>query len=700
LLGSSKLKIFLAQFLNMLALVSMLYLVLVGTGAYNVILALLSHYIPIPEFLVLTSQHHMSFFLSVALLYTFLTTPARKGSRITPLDYILALASFVAAFYRFLIYHELSLRIGITTTLDAIFGMLTTVLLIEAVRRKVGLALALIVAFFALFGLWDASFDVEIFVERLYLFNVGIYSTPLQVAVLMITVFLLFGSFLEASGASDYFTRLALALVGDRRGGPAKVTAVASSLLGTTTGSATGSTAIIGSFTIPAMKRVGYRAEIAAAITAACGTGAQIVPPILGSAAFIMPLYLGLTYWHVVLASIIPAILYYVYLLLYVDLQAIKYGLRGLPKEELPADKTFILKEAYLFSPLALLVYLLATGFDAECAALSALVFVILIIAYRLRKALGLALSALTAVLAIASFSLLGSTVSTIFLVSALSVLIALALRSPRGSRDGISFKTEEAMVKAFRESVSIILTCAAAGIIAGVLSLSGLSYQLGRIIWEISGGNLAIVMLIVMLIAILLGFGLPTPVVYVMTVSILGPLAAFINIPPIALHFFIFYYGIFAPLTPPVALASYAAASIAKADFWRTGLEAFTMTLAAWLIGWAFILEPSMLLVPVREFGAGILARVLISIAITLIGLVSLLISYTGVTWGVGRVGGVSRALYAAVVILAVASLAYKALTPVVFAVFLLLFALTVLRGTRRGRTLSSGGGSGAEKV
>jgi len=698
--GSPKLKIFLTRFLNILALVSMLYLVLVGTGAYNVILAQLSHYIPIPEFLVLTSQHHMSFFLSVALLYTFLTTPARKGSGVTPFDYVLALVSFATAFYRFLIYHELSVRIGITTTLDVIFGILTIVLLIEAVRRKVGLALALIVAFFALFGLWDAGFDVKIFVERLYLFNVGIYSTPLQVAVLMIAVFLLFGSFLEASGVSDYFTRLALALIGDRRGGPAKVTAVASSLLGTTTGSATGSTAIIGSFTIPAMKRVGYKAETAAAITAACGTGAQIVPPILGSAAFIMPLYLGLTYWHVVLASIIPAILYYAYLLLYVDLQAIKYGLRGLPKEELPADKTFILKEAYLFLPLAMLVYLLAAGFDAECAALSALVFAILIVAYRLRRALGLALSALTAVLATVSFSLLGSTVSTIFLVSALSVLIALALRSPRGSRDSVSFKTEEAMVKGFRESVSIILTCAAAGIIVGVLSLSGLSYQLGRMIWEISGGNLAVVMLIVMLIAVLLGFGLPTPVVYVMTVSILGPLAAFLNVPPIALHFFIFYYGIFAPLTPPVALASYAAAGIAKADFWRTGLEAFTMTLAAWLIGWAFILEPSILLVPVRELDVGTVARILISVAVTLVGLVSLLISYTGVVWGVGRVGELTRALYAAIAVLAVTSLAYKALTPVVFLAFLPLFASVVLRGSKRSKALLSGGGPSAEKV
>jgi TRAP-type uncharacterized transport system fused permease subunit len=255
-------------------------------------------------------------------------------------------------------------------------------------------------------------------------------------------------------------------------------------------------------------------------------------------------------------------------------------------------------------------------------------------------------------------------------------------------------------MVRAFRESISIILTCAAAGVIAGVLALSGLSYQLGKIIWEVSGGNLVIAMLIVMLIAILLGFGLPTPVVYIMCVSILGPLAAFLKIPPIALHFFIFYYGIFAPLTPPVALASFAAASIAKADFWRTGLEAFTMTLAAWLIGWSFIFEPSLLLIPVREFSPGTVVTIVVSAAVTIVGLVSALISYTGVVWRVGRVGEVLRAVYAAIAFLAVVSLAYRVLIPTVFAVFVLLFALTVLKGFRPGSLLSSRGGLGAQKV
>jgi TRAP transporter 4TM/12TM fusion protein len=694
-MGSLKVK----KFLDLLALASMLYLVIVGVGAYHIILSVISHYVPVPESLILTSQHSMSLFLSIALLYVFLTTPARKGGKVGLLDYLLAVVSFVAAFYRFLIYNELSVRIGITTTLDVFFGVLTVALLIEAVRRKVGLALAVITASFALFGLWDAGFDVKVFVERLYLFNVGIYSTPLEVAVSMIAVFLLFGSFLEASGVSDYFTRLALALVGDKRGGPAKVTVAASALLGTTTGSATGDTAVIGSFTIPAMRRTGLSAEAAAAIAAACGTGAQIVPPILGSAAFIMPLYLGLTYWHVVLASIVPAILYYTYLLLYTDLQAIKYGLRGLPKEELPADKSFIIKEVYLFLPLVLLVSLLASGFEAETAALSALTLAILIIAYRLRRVVGLVLGASIAVLLAVLSTSLGSAISAIFLVSALSVLVALSLRS-RGTHDSISSKSEEAMIKAFKESVSIILTCAAAGVVAGVLSLSGLSYQLGRIIWDVSGGNLVAVLLMVMLIAILLGFGLPTPVVYIMTVSILGPLAVFLKIPPIALHYFIFYYGIFAPLTPPVALASYAAASIAKADFWRTGLEAFTMTLGAWLIAWAFALEPSMLLVPVSSFDVGTVARIAVSVLVTIVGELSVLISYTGAVWRVGKIGAVTRVLYVAVAILAIASLAYKDLIPVVFAVFLLLLASTTLKGFRRGAAALSRGDIGAQKV
>ncbi len=684
------------KFFDLLGLASMIYLVVITVGAYHIVLSILSHFIPVPEFLVLTSQHNMSFFLAITLLYTFLTTPARKKGKIGPLDYALAVASFAAAFYRFLIYHELSIRIGITTTTDIIFGTLTIVLVIEAVRRKVGLALAVITASFALFGLWDSNFDIKIFVERLYLFNVGIYSVPLEVAVSMIAVFLLFANFLEASGIADYFTRLALTSVGDKRGGPAKVTVIASALLGTSTGSATGDTAVIGSITIPAMRRVGYSAEVAAAIAAACGTGAQIVPPVLGSAAFIMPLYLGLTYWHVVLAAIVPAILYYIYLYFYTDLQAIKLGLRGLPDEEIPADKSFIIREMYFLLPLAILVGLLALGFEPGAAALSAAILAVLIIAYRFRRIVGLALSALVAVLFIVLATSLGSLVSAIFLTSALLVLISLTLRSrgAGGTHSSISSKVGEAMIKAFRETTSIILTCAAAGIIAGVLSLSGLTYTLGRIIWDISGGNLVIVLLITMFIAILLGFGLPTPVVYVMTVSILGALAAFLGIPPIVLHFFIFYYGVFAPLTPPVALASYASAALAKADFWRTSLEAFTMTLGAWLIGWSFVLEPNMILTVVRNFDVGTVVRIVISVLTTVVGLVSILISYVGVLWRVGKVGIVVRVLYAAIAILAVVSLAYKVLIPVVLASFLLLLALTMFRGSRyKGMTLFRGG-------
>ncbi len=665
-----------SSFLFVLSVFSMIYLVFVGTGAYNIILSYLAHVVHVPEAAILTSQHSMSFFLAVSLLYTFITTPPHRGGRVGVADYILGLVAFVAAMYRFIAYQELSLRIGITTTTDVIFGILTVILMVEAIRRKVGVELAAIVALFALYGLLDSNFNIKMFIERIYLFNIGIYSTPLQVAVLMISVFLLFGALLDRAGSSDYFTKLAIALTGKMRGGPAKVTTVATALLGTSTGSATGATSIIGTITIPSMIRAGFTAEIAAAITAACGTGSQIMPPVLGSAGFIMPLYLGTTYWYVVVASIIPALLYYLYLFLYVDLMAIKLGLKGLPESEVPGRRE-VLRELYMFAPVLLLVYLLATGFEAESSALAALVLVILIASLRLGKPVGIPVTVATAVTLLALAALTSSITSAIFLTSAFLVLGSALIRLIKDTR-GISDVVTEGLYEAFRLTVPIVLTCAGAGIIAGVLSLSGLSYTLGRAIWEISGGNIYVALVMVMLISILLGFGLPTPVVYVTTVSILGPMAAFFNVPPIVLHYFIFFFGVFAPLTPPVALASYAAAGIAKSNFWKTGLNAFTMTIASWVIAWAFVLRPNMLLVTIAEGSYITVLETLIDVLVTAAVLVSVLIAYTGVTWGRSRLPLLARIAFATIAALGLTGLLFRFILPlfaVAFITSLLIF-------------------------
>ena len=431
------------------------------------------------------------------------------------------------------------------------------------------------------------------------------------------------------------------------------------------------------------MVKIGLTPEHAAAITAASGTGSQIMPPILGSAGFIMPLYLGTTYWYVVVASVIPALLYYTYLLLYVDLISKKLGLRGIPDSELP-ERREILLNAYLFSPIVLLLWLLATGYEAETSALGSILAVLLIASLRHSKALAsaLSLSLLTLLAAFAYF--LGSVTSSILLVSAMLVLLSLAV-GVRGGARAYSHKVVGGLSKAFREAVSIVLTCAGAGIIGGVLALSGLSYTLGKAIWDISGGNVYIVLLIVMFIAILLGFGLPTPVVYVTTVSILGPLAAFLSIPKIALHYFIFYFGIFAPLTPPVALASYAAASIARADFWKTGITAFASTVAAWVIAWSFILRPNLLLVTLSSVSSTEVLVTLVDALVVLAAMILLLASYVGTAWGYSSLSALTRSVFVALAALGLVSLVIRYLIPVFLASFAVALSLPFVK-TRLG--------------
>jgi len=677
-------------FLNCIAVLAMVYLVVVATGAYNVVLSKLSTFMNIPEYLVLSSQHHLSLFLALSLLYTFFTTPARKGSKVGVIDVILGVIAFTASIYRFVEYNELSTRIGLTTTEDIVFGTLTIVLLIEAIRRKVGIELATIVTAFVVYGLWDVNFDIKTFVERIYLFNIGIYSTPLEVAVLMISIFLLLGSLLEVAGISEYFTKLAMALAGRSRGGPAKVTVLSTALLGTSTGSATGATAIIGTITIPAMVKIGMTPEYAAAITAASGTGSQIMPPVLGSAAFIMPLYLGTTYWHVVVASIIPALLYYIYLFLYVDLISIKLNLKGLSGSELPSKREVLL-EIYLFFPIILLIFLLATGYEAETSALGSLLAVLLIATLRYSKIFGSIVSvSLVALLAIFTY-LFGSIALSILLASAVLVIFSIVVGIRQETRH-YSTSVTNGISKAFRESVSIILTCAGAGIIAGVLSLTGLSYTLGQSIWNISGGNLYIVLLFVMLISILLGFGLPTPVVYVTTVSILGPLAIFLQLPKTALHYFIFFFGVFAPLTPPVALASYAAASIAKSNFWKTGILAFYATIASWVTAWAFILRPNLLLVTLNNINIENVLTVLLDALIVIISMIFLLASLVGTTWKYSSLNSLARLTFLVIGGFGLICLLIRWLIPIYLALFvvtywILPFVKTRLRGEAHAR-------------
>lgn len=642
--------------LKYISFFSMLYLIVLGMGTYNIILSTIVPYVKVPEWLVLTSQHHMSLFLALSMLYIFLSKPFRKGN-VRWYDVILALLAFFSVFYRFYTYHELQSRIGITTALDVVFGVLAVILIVEAVRRSVDVVLMGIVVGFILYGLYDVGFDLKQFIERIYVFNIGIFSTPLEVAVFMIAVFMFLASFLSKAGVAEYFTKFSQAFLGDKRGGPGKVNVIASALLGTVTGSATGDTVAIGSFTIPMMKKFGFSSEMAAAIAALSGNGAQIVPPVLGSAAFIMPLLLGVSYWTIVVASIIPAIFYVINALIYVDIYSIKNSLMGLPRDMLPPRRE-VVKDLYYFIPIAALVLILSGGYEPEHAAIFSTILMLLIVAFKNGLRLGAFYAVFLALISLVSVNALGiATEALILFLGGLTLILTLVLGMVKGFKN-ISKTIYESLVDSFKGSVSIVLTCAAAGIIAGVLSLSGLSYMISRVIWQISGGNAIVVLLLIMFLAILLGFGLPTPVVYVMLATMFGPLAHYMGVNPIVLHMFIFFYGVFAPLTPPVALATYAAASLAQANFWRSGLLAFRMTLAAWITAWLFFIRPELLIVTVNEWGVRSATNFIAALLGGFLILLALFIVIEGYFYRMGYVGIHYRIVYGLIALLTLYSL------------------------------------------
>jgi TRAP transporter 4TM/12TM fusion protein len=495
------------------------------------------------------------------------------------------------------------LRMGITTTTDLVFGLIAIIFLIEAGRRTTGAALAILTLIFIIIGLYDAEFDVTSLVTRIYIYNVGIFSTPFQVATFMIFIFMFFGALLSEIGVGKFFTDIAFALTGARKGGPAKVAVVASSLLGTMSGSATGNVVTTGTFTIPLMKKAGYKAETAGAIEASASTGGQLMPPVLGSAAFIMPLFLGIRYWDVVVASVIPALLYYFALYIFVDQEASKQKAFGVPKEQLPPLRPLLMKIYYLL-PLVVLVSVLSSGFSVEHSAVASIMAALLIEWFTragLRKLSGV-------IFTIFIFSLgylLGTTGLDVFsilvVVGAISLFITigigLILKGAREMTDIIM----RSLSNSFKSVTPVAIACALAGVIAGVLAYTGLALTLSQFLVELSGGNIIILLVLVVGITILLGMGMPTPAVYVLTATSVAPALVAMGIPEIAAHFFIFYFGILAPLTPPVAITAYAGAAVAKADFWKTGVEAFRMALIGWFIAFSFISKPEMLLLPIE---------------------------------------------------------------------------------------------------
>lgn len=538
---------------------------------------------------------------------------------------ILAIAVAASSLYIFFVYRSLFLRQGLVEPQDIIFGTILIILIVEAGRRCVGLALMLLTVVFLIYGFWDSNFDLSNYVSMMYLYNIGLWGIPTWVAAFYIYFFMFFSAVLTQIGLGDYFITSATSIAGDRRGGPAKVAIFSSAGLGMMTGSATGNVLTTGSFTIPLMKKTGYTAESAAAIESAASTGGQIMPPVLGSASFIMAVFLGMKYINISIAAIIPAILYFFGLYWFVDVEARKAGLKGLLKEGLP-PKIDIIKRAYYLIPILILVVVLVEGFPAQYAAISGMAAALIVewITRKenpLRHKIGFLI---LASLCIVSLILLGLDIYGVLIMMGIMTVFLTAFYGWFVKNVRRMFHLIiDALAGSISQILGVAIACIMAGLIQGVLMYTGLTLTLADVLIDISGGNVVILLLLAMVAALILGMGMPTPAVYVVTAITIAPALVRLGIPPLAAHFFLFFFGIMGPLTPPVAVTAFAGAALAGADFWKTGIKAFRAAIVAVIVPFLFVAKPELLLVTVETWDLATIMRVLFYFVMGLIGVV-----------------------------------------------------------------------------
>lgn len=459
------------------------------------------------------------------------------------------------------------------TTWEVIIAALSLILILEGTRRVVGNALVIIMIVFLIYGFFGhlltgalshREFNTMWIMDHLFYTTTGVFSTPLGVSATFIFLFILFGKFLEVSGAGQFFINLSVAAMGKYRGGPAKTAIIGSSILGTISGSAVANTVTTGSFTIPLMKKTGYKKEFAGAVEAVASTGGQIVPPIMGAAAFIIASYLGIPYIEIVYAAIIPALLYYISLYVQVDLRAKRNNLKGIDKKDLPSVWGVVKIGFLFFVPLFVIIYMLVAGFSPMRAGLFAIIA---------------------------------------------TVIVAMIKGATR-----LSFKQ---IVKALdlgaRASLETAVACAAAGVIIGIIGLTGIGLKFSGIIIDIAGGSLIFTLILTMIVSIILGMGLPTVAAYIVQVPLTIPALITLGVEPIAAHMFIFYFAIISNITPPVALAAFAAAGIAGSDPMKTGLVAMRLGVAAFIVPFMFVYGPQLLLIgTIPEISLGIVTAII----------------------------------------------------------------------------------------
>ena len=554
--------------------------------------------------LIIRSLH-----VSFLLLLIFLLYPARGGgrsaTRVPWYDALLALVGFAVGFYHMVFEGELIERSGDPNLPDLVIATVASVLVFEAARRVMGWALPLVCGTFLAYGFFGQylplsiahrGFGFDQIVSQLYLGSDGILGTPTLVSATYIFLFILFGAFLEHAGMIRLFNALALGLVGHARGGPAKVAVISSGLMGTISGSGVANVLTVGQFTIPLMKRFGYTPVFAGAVEATSSMGGQIMPPVMGAVAFIMAETLNVPYAEIVKAAIVPALLYYLTAFWMVHLEAGRLKLLGVPKDQCPDPWLALKQHWHLALPLAVLVYMLFHGFTPMFSGMMGLALTAILI---LGATLAASLSrvALRYVfwfalgLGAASFVRWG-------IVPVLGVIALLVLANcfVEGGRPTLH-TLKMALVDGARQALAVGIACAIVGVIIGVLTLTGAASNFAGFVLEIGETSLLLSLLLTMAVCLVLGMGIPTIPNYIITSSIAAPALLKLGVPLIVSHMFVFYFGIMADLTPPVALAAFAAASIAKAPAMKIGFKATQIAIAGFVVPFMAVYDPALML-------------------------------------------------------------------------------------------------------
>ena len=554
---------------------------------------------------LVTRSIHVGFLLLITFLLYPVVQRAKPQTRIPWYDWLLALVGFSLAFYQWIFEADLIQRSGDPTQVDLVVGIIIVAMVFEAARRILGVALPIVCGLFLLYGLFGQylpgdlahrGYSIAQLVDQLGFGTEGIYGIPTLVSATYIFLFILFGSFLEHAGMIRLFNSVALGFVGHAQGGPAKVAVISSGFMGMISGSGVANVLTIGQFTIPLMKRFGYSSIFAGAVEATSSMGGQIMPPVMGAVAFIMAETLNVPYADIVKAAVIPAFLYYFTAFVMVHLEAGRLKLLGIPKDQCPNPWRAMKENWYLLLPLAVLVVMLFEGFTPMFAGMMGLALTAILI---LGSAIAARISA-TAFrvvfwfamgLGAASFAKWG-----IQPVMALIAVLAVGNLFVQGGQKTLH-TMKMSLVDGAKQALPVGVACAVVGIIIGVLTLTGAASSFAGYILTIGQKSLFASLFLTMIVCLILGMGIPTIPNYIITSSIAAPALLKLGVPLIVSHMFVFYFGIMADLTPPVALAAFAAASIAKASPMRIGYKATQIAIAGFVVPYMAIYDPALML-------------------------------------------------------------------------------------------------------